>query len=328
MKTANQLLKDGYYLTDGGLETTLIFHEGIELKHFAAFELLNEPGGTEVLTKYYQKYLELAARFNTNFILDAPTWRANPDWGYKLGYSPKEISEINKTAIKFLHAVKSQEEYSQLQILISGAIGPRGDCYVATSRMTPEVAKDYHTEQIRAFAEAGADMVTAYTLNYSDEAIGVVLAAKSLNIPVVISFTLETDGKLPDGETLKDAIEITDAETDRYTSYYMINCAHPDHFKTILNTDSDWKNRIYGIRANASTKSHKELDESETLDAGDKCKLAEGYSKLSQLLPNLRVIGGCCGTDHTHIEEIGRAVFYPGDYLTNKTTNNFLPSKN
>jgi S-methylmethionine-dependent homocysteine/selenocysteine methylase len=328
METANKLLKEGYYLTDGGLETTLIFHDGIELNHFAAFELLNDPHGTDVLRKYYQKYLDLARNFNTNFILDSPTWRANPDWGFKLGYSAEEISAINKFAIALLRKLQAQPGNAKIQTLVSGAIGPKGDGYVSSSTMKPLEAKDYHTGQIRAFKEAGADMVTAFTINYSDEATGIVLAAKALNIPVVISLTLETDGRLPGGEKLKDAIEATDAETGRYASYYMINCAHPEHFKSVLKTDSKWKNRIWGIRANASTKSHKELDESETLDVGDKCLLAEGYFALVQLLPNLRIIGGCCGTDHTHLEEVSKVIFNANYRLTNQTAENSLSQKN
>lgn len=297
------LLKQGFYLTDGGLETTLIFHEGIELNHFAAFQLINHAAGRDVLMKYYRNYLELATRFNTNFILEAPTWRASKDWGVKMDYTINEIREVNRNAIRFLQDIQLQ--YPQIHTLISGNIGPRGDGYAITSRMQPQESKDYHFDQIKTFAEAGADMVSAFTINYADEAIGIVQAAKSVDIPVVISFTLETDGRLPDGETLQDAIEKTDAQTGNYVYYYMINCAHPQHFIETLRNDSNWKKRIWGIRANASTKSHKELDESETIDTGDKCKLAEGYGEIFTLLPNLCIIGGCCGTNHTHLEEIG-----------------------
>jgi S-methylmethionine-dependent homocysteine/selenocysteine methylase len=299
----NNLLRDGFYLTDGGLETTLIFHEGFELKHFAAFELLNHKRGRDVLKNYFGRYLNLASRFKTNFILEAPTWRASKDWGAKLGYSLKDMNMINDMAISFLRGIQAQ--YS-LHTIISGNVGPRGDGYVAASCMQASEAKEYHLDQVATFAKAGADVVSAFTINYSDEAVGIVKASKIVDMPVVISFTLETDGRLPNGETLRDAIEKTDAETGNYVYYYTINCAHPEHFKETLKSDSKWKQRIWGVRANASTKSHKELDESETLDTGNKCKLAEGYNELLRLLPNLRVIGGCCGTDHTHIEEVGR----------------------
>jgi S-methylmethionine-dependent homocysteine/selenocysteine methylase len=301
----DNLLRHGVYLTDGGLETTLIFHEGLELNHFAAFELLSHKPGRDVLKNYFRTYLNLASRFNTNFILEAPTWRASTDWGVKLGYSVTEMNMINDMAISFLRGIQTQ--YS-LHTIISGNVGPRGDGYVASSCMQPAEAKEYHLDQVATFAKAGADVVSAFTINYSDEAIGIVRASKIVDMPVVISFTLETDGRLPNGETLRDAIEKTDAETGNYVYYYMINCAHPEHFKETLKSNSKWKQRIWGIRANASSKSHKELDESATLDAGDKWKLAEGYTELLQLLPNLRVIGGCCGTDHTHIEEVCRCL--------------------
>lgn len=165
-------------------------------------------------------------------------------------------------------------------------------------------AKAYHSRQIETFAGKKADLITAMTLNYTDEAVGIALAAKDAGIPAVISFTVETDGSLPGGETLREAIETTDLLTDGYPSHYMINCAHPEHFKRILESDGSWKTRIRGIRANASTRSHAELDASNDLDPGDKELLANGYSDLKKVLPELKVIGGCCGSDHSHMEEI------------------------
>ncbi|MCK5281685.1 MAG: homocysteine S-methyltransferase family protein, partial [Cyclobacteriaceae bacterium] len=165
-------------------------------------------------------------------------------------------------------------------------------------------AQNYHGEQIKTLSLTAADLVSAHTINYSNEAMGMALAAKENEIPIAIGFTVETDSKLPSGETLQEVIEKVDGITDNYPSYYMINCAHPSHFKEVLQKDGKWKNRIMAVRANASTKSHAELDESEHLDAGDSCGLAHDYSELKNLLPNLKVIGGCCGTDHSHIEKI------------------------
>lgn len=309
MKTMKQLLFNGTYLTDGGMETTFVFHDGIELNHFASFELLPDGEGRQHLKEYFRKYLELAAEYRSGFILETPTWRANPDWCFKLGYSIQELRHINYDAVNFLKELKSEYESRLEHILISGCIGPRGDGYQPGKTMSAKEAEEYHKSQIEALAGAGADMVSAFTLNYSEEAMGIAQAAKNLKIPAVISFTLETDGLLPNGETLHNAIEKVDKYSDFYVSYYMINCAHPEHFKDIFREEGDWKNRITAIRANASVKSHAELDASETLDTGDCNHLAEGYSELKLLLPELRVIGGCCGTDLSHIKAIAYKLF-------------------
>jgi len=293
-----------HYLTDGGLETSLIFQQGISLNSFAAFELLRTEEGKNAFREYYNPYLALAEKYKLGFVIESPTWRANTDWGVKLGYSRDELFALNKQSIGFIRELTQPFLETLPHIIVSGNIGPRGDGYKAENQMTTEEAKAYHLEQIKAFAEAGADIVTAVTITYSDEAIGIIQAAESLNIPVVISFTVETDGRLPGGERLQEAIEKTDRLTDLYAEHYMINCAHPQHFINQLDKDGNWKIRIRGIRANASLKSHAELDESETLDTGDKHLLADGYMQLFHLLPELKVIGGCCGTDHSHMQVI------------------------
>jgi S-methylmethionine-dependent homocysteine/selenocysteine methylase len=301
---SSPLFKQQHYLSDGGLETTLIFHKGIALNHFAAFELLRNEEGKRTLEAYYQPYLLLAEKYRLGFVMESPTWRASCDWGVKLGYTHDELFALNKQSIKFIREIAGPFSQSLPHIIISGNIGPRGDGYKADSQMTAEQAKVYHLEQVKAFALADADVVTALTITYSDEAIGIINAARSFNLPVVVSFTVEMDGKLPSGELLEQAIERTDKATDHYAEHYMINCAHPQHFLPMLHTGGEWKKRICGIRANASLKSHAELDGSDTLDTGDKCLLADGYAQLFRLLPSLSVIGGCCGTDSSHMEEI------------------------
>jgi len=300
---ASSLFKQHYYLTDGGLETTLIFQRNIPLKHFAAFELLTSKEGKRALEAYYQPYLQIAQKNKLGFIAETPTWRANADWGVKLGYAHDELAALNKQSVKFIRELV--EPFTSLpHVIISGNLGPRGDGYKTENRMTAVEAKTYHLEQIKTFALADADVVSAFTLTYSDEAIGIVNAAKTVNMPAVISFTVETDGNLPSGESLQQAIEKTDKETACYAEHFMVNCAHPRHFSHVLQTDEPWKKRIRGIRANASCKSHAELDECEVLDAGDKHLLSAGYLRLFELLPALQIIGGCCGTDHNHLEAI------------------------
>lgn len=297
------LFTEKYYLTDGGLETTLIFHNNIQLNHFAAFELLRTESGRKILEEYYHEYLKLAEKYRLGFVIESPTWRSNADWGVKLGYTHDELFALNKQSIKFIREV-AEKFTSFSHIIVSGNIGPRGDGYRADFLMTAAQAKAYHADQVKAFALSDADLVTAATITYSNEGIGIVDAARSFGLPVVISFTVETDGKLPGGESLKEAIEKVDAATNHYAEHFMVNCAHPEHFINEFRGNGDWKSRIGGIRANASVKSHAELDESIELDAGDKCLLASGYAELFTLLPSIKVVGGCCGTDHSHLEEI------------------------
>ena len=300
---------EGRYLTDGGLETTLVFHYGIELRYFAAFELLTHSEGRNTLLRYMKPYINLARKYQLNFVLDTPTWRANSDWGFRLGYSERELQQVNRDAVAFAREQRHAFSEGSTHIVLCGEVGPRGDGYVAKDLMAPAQAKRYHEPQIRALAEEGIDVINALTLNYSDEGIGIVMAAQEQGVPVVISFTVETNGHLPGGETLQEAIEKTDRMTNGYATHFMINCAHPEHFAHRLKEAGEWKDRIGGIRANASIKSHAELDDSETLDTGDKCLLAEGHQELRRLLPKLKVVGGCCGTDHSHLSAICEALF-------------------
>jgi homocysteine S-methyltransferase len=298
-------LNGNLFLTDGGLETTLVFHDAIDLPCFAAFDLLKDEAGFERLRRYYEHYVGVARKKRLGFVLEAPTWRANPDWGAKIGYDAVTLADANRRAIGLLLELRENHETPDRPMVVSGNIGPRGDGYHAAARMSAEEARTYHATQIETFAGTDADMVSALTLNYVEEAIGIVRAARDAAIPVAISFTLETDGRLPSGDPLGDAIERTDQETDGYAAYHMINCAHPTHFAPVLQAGGAWRERIRGLRANASKRSHAELDASTDLDAGDPEELAHQYRELRVLLPKLTVLGGCCGTDHRHVEAIG-----------------------
>jgi S-methylmethionine-dependent homocysteine/selenocysteine methylase len=238
-------------------------------------------------------------------VLDTPTWRANPDWGERLGYSPDALADVDRRGVRFLEELR-EEAGEQPPILIAGCIGPRGDGYQVGETMTAEEAERYHSPQVAVFADTSADLVSALTMTYAEEAIGIVRAASAAGVPAAASFTVETDGRLPSGQPLREAIEQVDAGTDGAAAYFMINCAHPTHFADVLEPDAPALERIRGLRANASTMSHAELDEAEELDAGDPVDLARRYGELRQRLPNLNVVGGCCGTDHRHIREICR----------------------
>ena len=301
-------LGGGFFITDGGIETTLIFLEGQELPYFAAFHLLRSDDGQAVLRKYFRTYAQLARRFHAGLVLETATWRANPDWAGKLGYSAEETSEANRKAVALIEELRSQFETPETPIVLSGCVGPRGDGYVPANAMSAREAEDYHRAQIETFADTTADMVTAITMNYVGEAVGLAQAAKKANMPVVISFTVERDGRLPTGQSLDDAIRQVDEETSGYVSYYMINCAHPSHFDRIADGNEPWAMRIRGLRANASRMSHAELNEATDLDAGNPMELAEEYVSLMRgPLRKLNVFGGCCGTDHRHVGAIAMA---------------------
>lgn len=302
--------RGGIFLTDGGMETSLIFNDGVDLPHFASFVLLDTAEGRALLTKYYEGYLAIARDNGLGFVLDTPTWRANSDWGAKLGYDAAALKAVNARSIAFFKGLRAKWESAEMPCVISGAIGPRGDGYKAGNMEAGE-AEAYHGAQIAAFAEAGADMVTAFTLTGISEAIGIARAARAHAIPGAISFTVETDGRLVKGETLREAIETVDRETQNAPVYFMINCAHPAHFEQALQAGESWMARIHGVRANASAKSHAELDESTTLDAGDPLDLGQRYRGLRRAFPAMRILGGCCGTDHRHVAAICEACLPP-----------------
>jgi len=295
-------LKADLFITDGGLETTLGFHEELDLPYFAAFPLIESSAGRAALLRYYAPYLDLAERLDVGIILDTATWRANLDWAAKLGFDVDRLTAVNYGSVALVRELADARP--GLVAVINGVIGPRGDGYVYGDAMSTQEATAYHAIQARAFAAAGADMVTAVTMTYAEEAIGIVTAVAAVELPVVVSFTVATDGRLPSGEPIADAIARVDAATGHEAAYFMINCAHPSHFDHIMQPEDAWLERVKGIRANASCLSHAELDAATELDRGDIDELAAHYEALCRSLPDLRVVGGCCGTDHEHIAAI------------------------
>jgi len=292
------------FMTDGGLETTLIFLERIELPEFAAIDLMRTRAGRDALERYYRDYLELAGRHGLGFILESPTWRASSDWAPKLGYDPESMDRYNTAAIEMMHRLRAEFAADGFQIVVSGCIGPRSDGYDPAVIMDPDSATGYHSRQAGVLARAGVDCITGITMGYPAEAIGVARAASRAGVPCVISFTVETDGRLMTGESLQQAITQVDAATDTPPAYYMINCAHPSHFEAAISAGGGWVQRIRGIRANASRCSHAELNEAAALDAGDPAELGAAYRRMTDRLPHINVVGGCCGTDIRHLQQI------------------------
>lgn len=291
---------DVSFMADGGLETAVIFLQGVDLPDFAAFPLLDTAEGRAALADYYAPYLDLVTERGLGLVLDTPTWRANPDWGDRLGYDRDAIRAVNARAVDHMRSLAAEHRGD---LVLNGAIGPRGDGYVVGEMMTATEAAAYHRTQIDGLADGGADLVTAVTMTNAAEAIGIATSAAEVGIPAAIGFTVETDGRLPSGQPLDEAIAETDAATGASPAWYMINCAHPSHFEHVLQT-GEWRKRIRAVRANASRMSHAELDEAPELDRGDIAELADDYRRLAAVLPNLVIVGGCCGTDHEHLHAI------------------------
>ena len=301
-------LERGIFFTDGGIETTLIFHDGFDLPDFASFVLLEDEAGIAALRNYYCRYLDIASDAGTGFVLETPTWRASADWGTRLGYDAASLDRVNRTAVEFLEGLRARYAGRAGPIVISGNIGPRSDAYQAASQMTAAGAERYHGVQIGTFADTAADMVCAITMTYAEEAIGVVNAATRQGMPCAIGFTTETDGRLPSGQTLSAAIEQVDAETGGSAAYFLVNCAHTEHFEEALLAGAAWTERVRGVRANASRMSHAELDEAEDLDDGDPEEFGRLYRGLTERFPHISVLGGCCGTDHRHMRAVRSAI--------------------
>lgn len=297
-------LQGGLFLDYAGMETDIIFNRGRDLPGFAAYPLLESEDGRKMLTEYMKALIAVAASHDAGVILESPTWLANRDRAADLGYTPERLALLNKQAIELMTRVRS--EAGDLPTIICGVIGPRDDAYAPSAQMSAEQAEAYHAEQVAVLAQADVDMIGGYTLAYPAEAAGMVLAIKKSGIPAMISFTVETDGRLPTGQSLGEAIEEVDATTDGYASYFMINCAHPDHFTGIL-SDAPWMQRLRGVMVNASRCSHAELDEADELDDGDPLELGQQIAEIQRRFPQITIVGGCCGTDMRHITQIAQS---------------------
>ena len=300
-------LSGSIFLADAGVETDLMFNHGIEIREFAAHTLLPDPKGRAALTKYFEGFLNLANEQGTGFILDTVTWKAHRHWAEKLSASEPELKVANEECVQFINELRARFSKNAQPIVLNGVIGPRGDAYRPEQVIAIDAAEDYFSQQLGWLAATEVDMVTALTFNQAGEAAGLARAARKVGLPVVVSFTVETNGRLPNGQSIADAITEVDTATESYPSYYMINCAHPDHFDGVLH-DVHWARRIRGIRANASRRSHAELDAAPELDAGNPLELGRQYRSLATRMPWLNVFGGCCGSDLRHVTEIAHAL--------------------
>lgn len=297
---------DTLFLTDSGLETDLVFNHGVDLPHFAAITEMAHAAGRDRLRAYFRRHLAIAAAQGTGFILQSVTWRSGRTWAEPLGYSDAELADLNRAAVGLMLELRDEARGAG-PLLVSACMGPVGDAYQANHTLDAVAAHAAHSWQARILADCGPDLVTAMTLGTVAEAVGIVRAVAATGLPVVISFTLETDGRLPDGTTLGDAIAAVDDQTGGKPLYYQLNCAHPQHFAHLFAAPAPWQARLNGVRANASRLSHAELDAMSSLDAGDPDALAADLAALYASQRHWQVMGGCCGTDVRHVAAIAQA---------------------
>ncbi len=300
-------LSGQFFLTDAGIETDLIFNKGIDIREFAAHTLLPQENDRAAVADYFRQFLSLAREHGAGFILDSQTWKAHPHWSADLGEDEDFLREANRESIRFIASLREEFSDNSAPVVLCGVIGPRGDAYAPEAQVAAEEAQAYHSTQVGWLADTEVDMVAGVTFTQSDEAIGLVRAAQAANIPAAISFTVETDGRLPTGQSLSDAINAVDAATDSAAAYFGVNCAHPDHFFDVME-EGKWSRRIRLLRCNASRQSHEELDACEVLDDGDPAELGQQYRELTERMPWINIFGGCCGTDLRHVSSIARAI--------------------
>lgn len=297
-----------HYLTEGGQETELMYGHGFDLPEFALFPLLDNPAALARLTAMYQAVLDVAVRHEMGVMLGGLDYRASPDWAGKLGIDAAALTDYQRRSIAFLRDVSAPYRDRLPHILISGAVGPQGDAYERNLTVTPQSAEAYHATQMQNLVTSGVDLVQAMTFTSADEAIGLVRAARTHDLPVIMSFMPDASEGRDGQPTLRDMIEKVDAATDRYALFYGINCSHPREFEPLLESGGDWLGRIGMLRPNASSKEKVELCQIGHLERGDPIELAAHMGRLAHSMPHVTAWGGCCGTWDEHLDLIAQAV--------------------
>jgi homocysteine S-methyltransferase len=301
-------VEDPLFLTEAGIETTLMYKNGWELQHFCLFERMREDRFMADLEAYHRRLIEVALERGVGHLLDGVHYRASPDWSAKLNMSDSELKQLTEKGLALYQELSEEYATEATPIPVGCCIGPRGDAYGTGHEMSPEEAQDYHTIQIETAKQAGADFVSALTFNRIDEAIGLARAAEAAGLPVIVSFSLTKDARLNSGPSLDEAVTAVDAATDEAPLFYMINCNHPVDFSPALDAPGDWINRLQGIRANASSLDHGMLCKLGHLEEGDPEELGGQFADIARRFPHMNVFGGCCGTDREHLDQIAANV--------------------
>jgi homocysteine S-methyltransferase len=295
-----------FYLTEGGQETEIQYRHGHDLPEFAMYPLLDKPEGMADLKAMYSRVLDVAAEHGFAAMISGLDYRGSPDWAAKLGYSREGLADALTQAIAFLREVAQPYEGQIKDILIGGQVGPRGDAYSLNRTITADEAEEYHSFQLEVHKRNEVDYVWAATFNNVPEAVGVARAAARIDLPLQISFTLDSNHCLKSGPSLKEAIEAVDAEAgDARPDFYGINCSHPLEFEPALEP-GDWIKRIRSLRPNASAKDKIDLCKLGHIEDGDPFDLGQRVGALARRYPHLDIFGGCCGTWAPHLDQIAR----------------------
>ncbi len=296
------------FLTEGGSETEIMYRHGFELPEFSMLPLLESPLALSALRDEYSQQLDVAAEFGLSFLLTGLDYRASPDWGSKLGYSPSGLADANIASIELLRDIAKGYEEQIPRLLIGGILGPRGDAYSLNQEITAESAEDYHAVQLETLKRADVDFACALTFNNVAESVGALRAANQTGVPLFVSLTLDRSGRLKSGPTLAEAIVEIDAQAgEAAPELYMINCSHPLEYEPALE-NRDWIKRLRGVRPNASKMEKLALCELGHIEEGDPVELASRLRDLSERYPHMDIFGGCCGTGHKHLREIAKTL--------------------
>lgn len=307
------------FLTEGGTETEIMYKHGFELPEFAMFPLLENPIAVTAMRDMFRSQLDVAAEFAMSMLLTGIDYRASPDWGAKLGYSPHGLAQANIQSIEFLRELAGEYNGQIPRTLIGGTIGPRGDAYQLNRTITAAEAEDYHSVQLATLKQAAVDFACAATFNNIPEAVGVARAAKKIGVPLIVSLTVDSSSRLKSGPTVADAIQAIDFEAaDAAPISYLLNCSHPVEFEPAL-TAGPWTSRLHGFRPNASKMEKLALCKLGHLEEGDPVELGRLMGGLARRYPHMNVWGGCCGTGDTHLRAIARNVRQARDAPSSET---------
>jgi S-methylmethionine-dependent homocysteine/selenocysteine methylase len=270
--------------------------------HVALAGLVYDDRGSAALIELWSEYAQIAHRHGLPLLATTPTRRANRE---RVSASRFDQSIIRDNVA----LLRGLQEQSSAEVYAGGLMGCRGDAYRPTDVLSAAEARSFHAWQADLFAAAGADFLFAGIMPALPEAVGMARAMSDTGLPYIISFMIRHDGRLPDGTTIHDAIQAIDVAVDARPECYMANCVHPavlyEALSQPFNSTGLVAERFSGVQANASRLAPEELDDACDLESSDAVLLAEDMIRLRDDM-QLRVFGGCCGTDGGHLEEIAR----------------------
>lgn len=266
----------------------------------AMASLISHSAGQAALRDLWMEYIAIAGKYALPFLATTPTRRANKERVAQAGCGSSVILDN----VSFLRRIQKE---SGIEMYVGGLMGCKGDAYTGEGALSSHEARAFHQWQAELFREAGADFLYAGIMPVLGEAAGMAQAMAETGLPYIISFTIQRDGRLIDGTTITGAIEYIDSLSGPKPVCYMTNCVHPkivyDALSQPFNRNEIVKSRFLGIQANTSPLSYAELDGSPDLISSEPEEFAEEMIKLRSI-SNMKLFGGCCGTDHRHMEQV------------------------